>query len=239
MPHNVIVLDLETLHSADDCRICGAHLRGMVGACKSGHAHAPIGWDNKSALSLSIGCFFDYTSGSVQWFDRLLLEQTMQALVCRQPLMVSFNGIQFDFALMRAILRKLSADMPPCVAPARLQGLTQLCDQFKALAARSYDILAEIWRADPESKYVKGLNSLGAVCLANGLGGKTGAGAQAPRDWQEGKIAQTLNYCQQDVLLTKLLFELILKNNGTIQRRNGPITLWVPEWRGEYKGEPQ
>ena len=165
---------------------------------------------------------------------RCPLEATMAHLVERQPLMVSFNGIGFDFSLMRGLLRQEVDD--PASHPTMLgpdfvdwqERTIALCDQFKLLAAQSYDILAEIWRVDSENKYVKGLNSLDAICQANGLGKKTGDGAQAPRDWAAGKIAKVLNDCSNDVLLTKRLFELVLTNDGTIQRSNGPITILMP-----------
>src|SRR5712691_6205130 len=89
---NCVVLDLETLHSAEDCRHCGspemAHTAEEgtpTGVCPSrGFAgglrlfFAPIGWDNKVALGLSIGCYWDYQDMALHWFDRHTLETTMR-----------------------------------------------------------------------------------------------------------------------------------------------------------------
>lgn len=223
---NIICLDLEVLHSADDCKFCdrapGDH--GLTQA----HVFSPIGWENKAALGLSIGCYYDYQCGEVVWFDRPTLLLTVHRLLQRQPLMVSFNGRSFDFSLMRGLLRR---DAEQAEELSRF-AMAVLCDQFKALATDSYDLLHEIWAVDAQSKFVKGLNSLDAIARANGLPGKTGDGAQAPRDWQAGKIAQVCNYCQHDVLLTKRLFELVVTHNGTLQRANGPLTLRVPVIEG-------
>lgn len=232
MPENLIVLDLETLHSADDCEYCGVDmaLHGPGDLCATGKIGRPLGWTHKAALGLSIGCYWDAESLRIHWFDDASLEATMRELVRRQPLMVSYNGIGFDFALMRAVLRERAAskaaESPLQRSPVLTLGV--LCDQFTVLAARSYDILAEIWGVDPQGKFVKGLNSLDAVCAANGLVHKTGTGAQAPRDWQAGKWAQVLNYCQNDVYLTRDLFALLRAQDGTILRASGPITLRRP-----------
>jgi len=195
---NIIVLDLETLHSAEDL---------------------PTGWDDKVALGLSIGAYYDYQDGHVHWFDTLSLYDTMRHLVSRTPLMVSFNGIGFDYALMCAVLRR-RADMSLGHQEFR-RSMLELCDQFYALAAVSYDILAEIWRVDADRKYERGLNSLDALLLANHLPAKSGHGAQAPRDWWAGRIADVLNYCQRDVWLTRLLFELICQRQGQLMRGDG------------------
>ncbi len=184
---NIIVLDLETLHSADG---------------------VPSGWTNKPALGLSIGCYWDYSDQRIHWFDRESLEATVRLLVARQPLMVSFNGIGFDFPLMRGILRQ------------EVELTMGMCDQFKILAADSYDILLEVWKADPAGRRKRGLNSLDAISQASGLGAKQSHGAQAPKDWKDGKVADVLNYCQDDVYKTKALFELAV-DGKPITRGNG------------------
>ena len=221
--NNIVILDLETLHSASDL---------------------PTGWDDKAALGLSIGCYYSYASGRYHWFDRHTLEDTIRRFVDIQPLLVSFNGIAFDFPLMRALLRQEAAtpmSMPPLTSHdacrERKDSLVHLCDAFKALCATSYDILAEIWASDPNGKFMRGLNSLDAILEANSLERKTGDGVMAPKLWQQGRIADVLNYCQHDVLQTKALFELICRSKGHIQRRNGPLTIRYVNAHG-YIAEP-
>ena len=225
MSDSIIVLDLETARSADDCRHCEKPKddhkpkRAVESQlfCFDGpeYSFEPIGWNNKPALGLSIGGYYDYADGIVHWFDEHSLEPTMAYLVERQPLMVSFNGIGFDFPLMRGILRQRADERANETVNMRL---SPLCDAFKALAASSYDILAETWRADPVRKFERGLNSLDAIAQANGLGPKLSHGAQAPRDWQAGKHADVINYCQDDILKTKALFELIHDEGGYLKR---------------------
>ena len=189
---NIICLDVEVATSPDDLA---------------------TGWNDLAALGLSIGGYYDYQDQRVHWFDQHTLLATVEALVARQPLMISFNGIGFDFALMRALLRQRIR---------RGLDYQQVCDQFAALAAQSYDILAEIWAVAPENRFQQG-NSLDALSQHNGLGAKTGHGAQAPRLWQAGRLAEVMNYCQQDILLTCRLAEHIASHHGLLPRPAGAI----------------
>jgi hypothetical protein len=241
---NIVVLDLETLQSADDCRHCGqaesAHY--AHGACAPWEGQRPadhltqfsaLGWNDKPALGLSIGCWFAYQDGQLHWFDVYTLEATMRAFVDGQPLLVSFNGIGFDFPLMRGLvrreadtLRQRNYGLGLDVEVAEM--MTALCDDFKTLCATSYDILAEIWKQAPVDKYKRGLNSLDALCQANDLPAKEMDGSTAPRLWQQGRCAEVIQYNVGDVLRTKALFELIL-TQGNILRGDGlPIYLPLP-----------
>jgi DEAD/DEAH box helicase domain-containing protein len=75
-----------------------------------------------------------------------------------------------------------------------------------------YDLLEEVriaaygsisWKNQP-----KGYSySLGAIGEANGFP-KTGSGALAPELWQQGKYQEVLDYCLNDVALTRHLFKL-------------------------------
>ena len=228
MARNVVILDLETRHSAEDCRHCGTpqtHHQPLSSVCivKSGPDNAPlsqfekIGWDNHAALGLSIGGYFDYASQRMVWFDEDMLEETVRHFVETKPLIVGFNSIQFDLSLILALLENQAEHLSDYE---RLQ-LMDLCASFRHLFSTSYDILAEIWQADPERKFERGLNSLDALARANGLGGKIGHGAQAPRDWQAGRIARVVNYCQDDVLKTVQLFEMINETHGWLKRGDG------------------
>lgn len=229
----IIVLDLETVRSAEDCRLCGLprYDHNTRGDCKDGSEwYKPIGWDNKAALGLSIGGYYSYRHRRIIWFQEYNLEETMHQLVSDKPLMVSFNGISFDFKLMRALLRQRadSDQSPDLVDKCSLHGI---CDGFKLLAANSYDILDEIWKADPRRKFERGLNSLDAISQANGLGPKLSHGAQAPRDWAAGKHADVINYCSDDIYKTKALFEMLHANGGWIKRGDGEFIgiQWIDE----------
>jgi hypothetical protein len=114
---NVVVLDLETMRSAQDCRLCYEAKDDHMGNPCGAH-YTPIGWDDHALLGLSIGCVWSFKRGAPGWFDVYTLEATVRDFVESQPLLVSFNGIGFDFPLMRALLAHDAV----------------LCERFAALA---------------------------------------------------------------------------------------------------------
>lgn len=222
---NIIALDCETLRSADDCRHCNVPLSQHYddGACSpwtgekpSPHItqYAPIGWENYAALGLSIGCLFSYRTMHYYFFDQHTLVRTMQHLLTAQPLIVSWNGRGFDGPLMFAC----AGDVVAAWAP-----------DWAYLWEQSYDLLWEIWQVAPDDKFKSGLNSLGAVSMANGFGSKEMDGAMAPRLWAQARHAEVVNYNLGDVLKTRRLFERVVET-GEIVRGDGlPIRLPRPE----------
>lgn len=226
---NIIVLDLETLRSADDCRWCGNPATSALPCTRltleavRATNHERIGWRDFPCLGLSIGCYYDYMDDMYHWFDVHTLTNTIRILVERQPTLVSFNGTQFDFPLMEALCA-LQATKGTVLAT------ETLCAQFLRLAMGSmpcaYDILAEIWEEDPDNKYQKG-NGLDAVSQANGYGAKQMDGATAPRLWAAGRYAEVIEYCMGDVYKTRKLFEQVCRGEP-IQRQAGAVLLPRP-----------
>jgi len=216
---NCIIFDVETKRSAQDCLHCGEEQDVCVQrwlAPESLHRFEPIGWDRKGVLGLSIGCFWDYQDQRLHFFDVFTLTETLQSWVDRQALLVSFNGASFDAPLLLAQLQDGQ------------DSLQALSAAFYGLMLRGYDILAVVWQADAARKFARGLNSLGALSVANGLGAKEMDGALAPRLWAQGRHAEVTNYVASDVLKTKGLFELIV-TQGSILRGDGlPIRLPRP-----------
>lgn len=243
---NIIVLDLETARSANDCKHCYGQERmhhdgsGMCFKTGMKTRFAQIGWENKAALGLSIGGYYSYAHDRIFWFDEHTLEKVMGDLIEIQPLMVSFNGISFDFELMSGLLwqkadEEISIESNEGTECARVE-VRAMCRAFRELAKISYDIFAEICKADPDRKFERGLNSLDAISKANALGGKLSHGTQAPRDWAAGRHADVINYCADDILKTKALLEMLEANQGEILRGDGsPILLpWISasmEWQ--------
>lgn len=77
----------------------------------------------------------------------------------------------------------------------------------------NYDLLAEIWEgAGLGREFVYPTHAgfgLDAICKANGLGEKSGDGANAAILWQKGKHQEVIDYCENDIKLTRKLFDLI------------------------------
>lgn len=77
----------------------------------------------------------------------------------------------------------------------------------------NYDLLVEIWEgAGLGREFVYPTHAgfgLDAICKANGLGEKSGDGANAAVLWQKGKYQEVIDYCENDIKLTRKLFDLI------------------------------
>ena len=188
----------------------------------------PGEWENRVGLGLAIGGFYDYAHGRIRWFNRQNLLETMRELIRRWPIIITFNGIRFDLTLMHDI-----AEAELDAGPELLWGFRQMRD-----SPRSWDILAEIWAADPASQRVKGLNGLDAIAAANGLPQKTGYGFDVPQWWAAGDHARVLNYCQQDIYILKQLAEKLSRTDGRIERTTSPVYIrylhsdggFLPPW---------
>jgi len=77
----------------------------------------------------------------------------------------------------------------------------------------NYDLLAEICEgAGLSREFIYPTHAgfgLDSICKANGLGEKSGDGANATILWQKGKHQEVIEYCENDIKLTRKLFDLI------------------------------
>ena len=75
------------------------------------------------------------------------------------------------------------------------------------------------------AQYVQGLTragySLDAIAQANNLGAKTGHGAEAPKLWKQGKYQEVIDYCKNDVLITRRLLDLLESDRVIIDPTTG------------------
>lgn len=99
------------------------------------------------------------------------------------PLVVSFNGINFDYEVLR----------PYGLKP-------------ELLIPKSFDIL------DRMKKILGHRVSLESVAQATLKQGKTGNGLEAVRLWKEGKVDAVIDYCKHDVEITRQIYEFIREN---------------------------
>jgi hypothetical protein len=156
------------------------------------------GWDDFEGMGLSVVGAIDH-AGRSRVFCRDNLEK-LQVAIDEAEVIVTYNGLRFDNRLLR------------------VHGIT-IRDE------KSYDLLAEIWRAKGLDPFVfdpstHGWVGLDAVAQANGLPWKTGYGALAPVQWQRGQRGAVIDYCLHDCWLTRNLF---------VQANHGPLDL--PGWK--------
>lgn len=170
-----------------DCEIVKA-IQGKNEARKKGIEYCG-GWKDFQGMGISCIGVYDYKENTYHVYceDNLL---EFQDLIDKRTWIVGFNSLSFDNLLCQA-------------------------NEITIPIEKSYDILVEVWKA-------AGLGStfrfpthtgygLDALCNANAIRGKTGSGARAPILWQQGKIGQVIDYCLNDVKMTKELMDLILQ----------------------------
>lgn len=132
-----------------------------------------------------------------------------QRLVNQRQLCVGFNSIKFD----NHVLDAHGIEIP---------------------RHQSYDLLRELWISDglnPDQFNFKthGGYSLEKCCNVNFGTGKSGDGALAPLNWQQGKIGNVVSYCLRDVMLTRRLFLRAATQGGIKHPKTGEIVnLKVP-----------
>lgn len=161
------------------------------------------GWTDYAGMGISVACVYDYSSDRY----RVFTDSNKDELFCLldgSDALVGFNNIGFDNKIINACWGK-SLDEGRC-----------------------YDLLREIWAGaglvpdfnrDTHSGY--GLND---VCLVNFGLRKSGNGAIAPVGWQRGWYGNVIDYCLNDVRLTKHLLDKII-SDGYIRHPKKPDTI--------------
>lgn len=141
------------------------------------------GWNFPASMGIACIGVYDYTADTYRVFGEYEMED-FQKLIDAHDVCVGFNNIKFDNAVLR------TADI-------------NIDDR------KSYDILFEIGR---KTGNIKGC-SLENVVQTNfpNAAGKNGKGALAPILWQQGYHTKVIDYCLNDVRLTKMLMDRILR----------------------------
>lgn len=165
------------------------------------------GWHDHANMGISCIGVYDYYSDRYRVFLRDNFKEFL-SLLATHEVVVGFNNIGFD---NRVIIETLTS--PRDVVRENLT---------KYLETASYDILAEIWKSlglDSTKFYwgTHGGYGLDEMCKANFRTMKSGNGALAPVLWQQGKIGAVIDYCLNDVkltrdLLNRIVFDGKLKN---------------------------
>lgn len=167
------------------------------------------GWHDHENMGVSvIGCY-DYREDRYRVFCADNFGAFLSRCAIDGTLLVSFNGISFDNRVIDACLKTKIPE--------------RIC----------YDLLVEVWAASglgPKFAYPSHAGfGLDAICEANFGTKKTGNGAFAPVLWQRSQIGEVIDYCLNDVRLTKQLFDHVL-DGGRLKcpKTGNPLTLRSP-----------
>lgn len=187
-----------------DCEIIKA-IPPKVAAMRLPDIEYCLGWEDLTGMGISVIGAYDYEEDRYRVFCEDNFDE-FQALVEHHDRIVGFNSLKFDNRL--------------CAA----NGL-MVPDE------KSYDLLVEIWLAaglGPHFVYPTHIGyGLDACAAANFAEHKTGNGALAPIHWQHGQTGKVIDYCLQDVRLTKRLLDLVLHNGNIINPKDFAQTLTV------------
>lgn len=157
------------------------------------------GWSDHAGMGISCIGVYSYEDDRYRVFMRDNFDGFLN-LLANHTVCVGFNSIGFD---NRVILQYIKDE-----------GVRRGLENYFKVA--SYDILAEIWKSlglNPEKFYwgTHGGYGLDAMCEANFGTKKTGNGALAPVWFQRGEYGKLIDYCLNDVRLTKQLLDYILR----------------------------
>ncbi len=152
-------------------------------AQKSGIVYCD-GWEDYQNMGITVIGAYCYQTDTYRTFGEKELPE-FQKFADSHDVAVGFNNIRFDNSVLKA-------------------------NNVVIPVSKSYDILAEIYSA--LGSFQKGC-SLDNVIKANfsNNAGKTGSGADAPVLWQTGFYTRVIDYCLNDVRLTKMLLDKILR----------------------------
>ena len=176
------------------------------------------GWRDFDNMGISvIGAYLSWEKEFIAFTDEPSIDKSSKVLplsyfqdaLNKADILVGFNHLSFDNNLIKAN----NFEIPSTI--------------------RHYDILVEMWNAAglgtefifPHSAGF----SLDQTCKVNGIGEKTGTGANAAILWQRGKYQEVIDYCLNDVKLTLDLLKNIQANDGWINNPKTKIKLPVIE----------
>ena len=164
-----------------------------------------IGWGDHANMGVSVVCAYDYETERYRVFTKETFGELAELMQSRSPL-VAHNIIGFD----NQVIHACGISQPPPEG---------LC----------YDTLVELWRAAGLGNRWGGSEyagfSLDTAAEVNFGRRKTGNGALAPVHWQRGQIGKVIDYCLEDVRLTRLLFERMALEGFAIDPRDGRTVL--------------
>jgi hypothetical protein len=163
-------------------------------------------WDRTDLMKISCCVVYSYVADSYQVYGPNDIDHLRQMLVMSDRI-IGYNINKFDIPIIFGVPR----------------------DRGYTFKLKTYDILAEIWKAqglDPTefSDAHKGW-SLDTVCGATILQRKSGHGANAPFLYKQGDIWRVISYCINDVKLTRDLYNHIKTQKYVMNRFGNTVKM--------------
>lgn len=160
------------------------------------------GWHDHENMGISVVGAYDYNEDRYRVFFEDNKEE-FNSLIKNSDLLITFNGLSFDNKVIESNWFPVPDDTD------------------------HYDILVETWAAHGLSSTFNykthGGFSLDTLSEVNFGQKKTGNGALAPVHWQKNRRGTVVDYCLQDIRLTKLLFDRIVKFGNLISPKTSKL----------------
>lgn len=163
------------------------------------------GWDDHANMGISVIGAYDYQEDRYRVFLKDNFAEFAQ-LCCNRQLLAGFNNIGFDNKILNA---------------------DEFIFPMPQIEARAYDLCVEIKKAAGVDKYTSDY-SLEKICQANLKISKSGRWDLAPVLWQRHQRRTVIDYCLEDVWVTRRLMDLVLHEMPIIDPVNGK-ELWIPK----------
>lgn len=167
------------------------------------------GWEGLRAGKggCSILVTHDSATDDYHFFDDHTLEDF--ARVVEQPgvVLVGYNSKWFDLPVVQGILERAL----------RVTHHIDLFDLIKNALDREGRTRERGWK-------------LGDAALRSMGIGKSGSGALAPDLAREGRWAELITYCKNDVTITRQLLDYVRRHGGVADRDGRLLELDVPSW---------
>jgi hypothetical protein len=176
------------------------------------------GWRDFPNMGISVICAYisqglDYPQG---FHDFVNYENSIPGyfpffadILAQEPLIIGFDSKAFDDNLLRANEIEIESDY----------------DLLELVRLAAYGSIS--WQDQPEGYTY----SLDAIARANGLA-KSGSGTLAPVLWQQEKFQEVIDYCLNDVKITKNLWDLAIK--GELIDPNNQQKLDISQFVEDY-----
>lgn len=176
-------------------------------------------WENLYKLKLSSAVVYSYNKDQYYFFLHDKRKKALAKLLSNN-ICISFNGVHFD---TRLLLQNRQ-----CVYKNRIFYIKQGNIQWQEFDLFRF-ILASCLKEKNMTKIMKSISpgglSLGALVKKNLKVRKFDKGENAPILYQQKKYDELLEYNNQDVRITKQLFEFVRNNNFVISGNGEKIRL--------------
>lgn len=183
----IYVLDVET-------RLLASEVEEQYAETLAGES----AWNRPDLFGFACGVLLDADSGEAMRYGPEEASEMIERL-SEADVTVGYNSAAFDLNVLSAY-----------------GDVSALRERHVDLCSAMFTALNELAAAEGSKKRLRH-GGLDGLAKANGLAGKTGAGAGAPALYRDGHIEELLSYCEADVRLTATLY--------SIAREHGSLTV--------------